>query len=90
MNRRWVVNASPLIVLAKINMVWLLEKLCDDLVIPSGAAEEICDGPIDDAARKLIDAEGHRYKIDVSDVPRMISAWDLGKGESQVFWLGFI
>lgn len=84
MNRRWVVNASPLIVLAKIDMVWLLEKLCDHLVIPSGVVEEINDGPIDDPARKWIDAEGNRYKIDVRDVPSMISAWDLGKGESQV------
>jgi len=83
-NRKWVVNASPLIVLAKIDMLWLLEKLCIDLAIPSGVVEEINDGPMEDPARKWIDLEGARFKVDVSDVPTMISAWDLGKGESQV------
>ena len=84
MNRKWVVNASPLIVLAKIDMLWLMEKLCDDLAIPSGVVEEINDGPVDDPARKWIKEEGARFKVDVTDVPTMISAWDLGIGESQV------
>ena len=84
MNRKWVVNASPLIVLAKIDMLWLLEKLCIDLAIPSGVVEEINDGPMEDRARKSIDLEGARFKVDVSDVPTMISAWDFAKGESQV------
>ena len=39
MNRKWVVNASPLIVLAKIDMLWLFEKLCIDRAIPSGVVE---------------------------------------------------
>ena len=39
---------------------------------------------MDDQARKWMDLEGARFKVDVIDVPTMISAWDLGKGESQV------
>lgn len=84
MNRRWVVNASPLIVLAKIDMLWLLEKLCDDIAIPTGVIDEINEGPLDDPARRWIGFEGAHFKIKVRNVPRMIAAWDLGKGESQV------
>ena len=84
MNRKWVVNASPLIVLSKINMAWLLEKLSTDLVIPSGVVEEINDGPIDDPARSWIKSRGRQFVVNVGDAPAMISAWDLGKGESQV------
>ena len=84
MNRRWVVNASPLIALAKIDMLWLLEKLCIDIAIPTGVIDEINEGPVDDPARRWIISEGTRFKVRVRNVPRMITAWDLGKGESQV------
>ena len=33
---RWVVNASPLILLGKAEVVHLLPALCDELVVPSG------------------------------------------------------
>ncbi|MEA5620872.1 hypothetical protein VB711_23970 [Cronbergia sp. UHCC 0137] len=41
MNRKWVVNSSPLIVLTKINQVHLLSELCHKLIIPSGVVQEI-------------------------------------------------
>ena len=65
-------------------MLWLLPKLCDDLALPLGVIEEINYGPLDDPARKWIDSEGTRFLIDAGNVPTIISAWDLGKGESQV------
>lgn len=36
MTRKWVINASPLIALAKISQVGLLPQLCSTLVIPGG------------------------------------------------------
>jgi predicted nucleic acid-binding protein len=44
------VNASPLIVLAKINQVNLLFELCDEVIIPSGVVREICVAPDNDPA----------------------------------------
>jgi predicted nucleic acid-binding protein len=39
--RRWVVNASPVILLARIGKIALLGDLASDLIIPSGVAREI-------------------------------------------------
>lgn len=43
--RKWVIDASPLITLAKIGQVYLLSELCDEMVIPGGVAEEIQRSP---------------------------------------------
>jgi predicted nucleic acid-binding protein len=86
--RRWVVNASPLIVLAKINQVNLLFELCDEVIIPSGVVREICVAPDNDPAKLWILNEGSSYVRDVEQVDSMIAAWDLGLGESQVLtWI---
>lgn len=34
MVKRWVVNASPIISLTKIDRIHLLSELCDEVVIP--------------------------------------------------------
>ena len=47
MNRRWVVNVSPLIVLANISQIHLLSKLCGDIVVPNGVVVEINVAPDD-------------------------------------------
>ena len=41
MSRRWVVNASPLILLGKVDQVLLLQQLSDELIIPDGVAQEV-------------------------------------------------
>lgn len=51
MTRKWVVNASPLIALAKISQVGLFPQLCSTLVIPRGVVQEIQAGPDDDPAK---------------------------------------
>ncbi|MGJ5629480.1 DUF3368 domain-containing protein [Nostoc sp. CALU 1950] len=88
MTRRWVVNASPLIVLTKINQVHLLFELCDEVIIPSGVVREISVAPDDDPAKLWILNEGSSYVRDVEQIDSMIAAWDLGLGESQVLtWI---
>jgi predicted nucleic acid-binding protein len=82
--RRWVVNASPLIVLTKINQVHLLFELCDEVVIPSGVVREICVASDNDPAKVWILNEGSSYIRDVEQVDPVIAAWDLGLGESHV------
>ena len=41
---RWVINASPLICLAKAGYLDLIFKLPDELVVPSAVVEEIRAG----------------------------------------------
>jgi predicted nucleic acid-binding protein len=41
---RWIVNASPVIVLAKIGRLSLLSHLCKELLVPKAVAAEILAG----------------------------------------------
>ena len=83
MTRRWVVNASPIITLPKIGQINLLAQLCGEMVIPQGVADEIEQGDYDDAALSWIRAEGQAF-LKQTDIARLVAAWDLGSGESQV------
>jgi hypothetical protein len=51
----WVVNASPVIVLAKAGFLRLLEELPTELLLPDAVAAEILVGPVDDPARKAVE-----------------------------------
>jgi len=55
-SERWVLNASPLIVLARIDRADLLFALADELVVPRVVAAEIKAGPASDRARQVIEA----------------------------------
>jgi predicted nucleic acid-binding protein len=79
-----VFNASPLIVLGKVNLLSLLEELCEVIVVPAGVAAEIEHGSLDDSTRKWIRSQGSSWIKDVGHVHPAIAAWDLGSGESEV------
>jgi predicted nucleic acid-binding protein len=87
MNRRWVVNASPLILLGKIGHVALLSDLSDDLIVPEAVVREI--GAKQDGERVLVEIAslaGARVEAEIP-VPSDVAAWNLGRGESQVIAL---
>lgn len=82
MTERWVVNASPLIVLCKIEHQHILEQLAAEIVLPAAVVAEIVAGPADDPARKYLKGE----PLAVVDVApdSVVYTWDLGKGEAAV------
>lgn len=84
MDRGWAVNASPLILLAKVGHVSLLPELTTELVIPRGVVEEVDEGSPDDPARLWLAGDGLAYVQDITQSESVIEAWDLGKGESEV------
>lgn len=84
MQRKWVVNASPLILLVKTGFERLLWELSSELVIPRGVATEIAQGPPDDPARRWLDGTGMAFIRDDFPAPADIVAWDLGAGETAV------
>lgn len=86
MAENWVVNASPLIVLARAGQVELLSSLADTLVVPRAVAIEIQAGPSGDQARQAITA-GKFNIIDAPPAPSELLAWDLGAGETAVLSL---
>ncbi|OHB35727.1 MAG: hypothetical protein A2Y09_02185 [Planctomycetes bacterium GWA2_39_15] len=85
MNRRWVVNTSPLILLSKIGYLHLLTDLCAELVIPKGVIDELFFHKEEQlrwelflSSKKVISLKDHLQ------IHSGIAGWDLGKGESEV------
>jgi predicted nucleic acid-binding protein len=79
----WVVNASPVIALAKIHCLHLLHDLCKELLVPEAVVAEILAGPPSDPARQTLQRGWGR-----AVAPRHISPdlleWGLGSGETAV------
>lgn len=84
MVRRWVVNASPIISLTKIDRIYLLSELCDEVVIPQGVADEIKLGGYADSAVDWLQKAGQEFIQSVSTIDPIVANWDLGLGESHV------
>lgn len=82
--RRWAVNASPLILLAKTNHLGLLGALADQVVVPKAVVEGIGAKPDGKASLQVI-AEDSGYTVVDNEVatPEILS-WDLGAGETQL------
>ena len=83
MPERWVVNASPLILLARVGRAGLLQQLADEVIVPQAVAAEIGAGPEDDPARRLIGA-GAWPIVETPPALADLLAWDLGAGETAV------
>lgn len=82
-----VFNASPLIVLAKANLLERIIDLPDRVFIPLEVAEEVknCDDPNDPACRWLKRPETAVYLQEAPHLSDFVAAWGLGAGESSVF-----
>ena len=82
--RRWVVNASPLILLGKIGHVGLLGALADQVAVPRAVADEVGAKPDGGATLQAIsDAPSFLIVENEAATPEILS-WDLGAGETQV------
>jgi len=84
MPKKWVVNASPLIILGKIGLLELLPSLAEELVIPEGVKAEIEAGPFDDPAHRWLIDSGKRFVRNVGPIEPTVLYWDLGRGETEV------
>jgi hypothetical protein len=82
MPKKWVVKASPLIVLARISHPFLLRHVAEELVVPAGVGREIAQGPEDDSARQWLlahvqelvrEARPLRVEVSVVVIPRIMT-----------------
>lgn len=87
MSRRWVVNASPLILLGKVGQVTLLDELSEELVVPEAVAREVAGRPEGLQTLEQIRSFSGARIVDEVTVSSEIRSWDLGRGESQVLAL---
>lgn len=82
---QWIFNASPLILLGKINRLDLITDLNPNFAVPLQVVEEIQSGPQNDPAiRWLKQPEIQTHILDTVSIEESIRQWDLGKGESSV------
>ena len=83
-DRKWVCDASPVILLAKVRRADFLLSLPNQLVIPEVVEREIASGPADSPAANWLEQNtSHLEHPNVSLSPD-VAAWDLGTGESSV------
>lgn len=83
-DKRWVVNASPLILLGKIQRLDLLEGLAPVLAVPESVILEVEAGANQDTAAHQASNWARDRKVPDIALPLWVANWDLGAGESQV------
>jgi predicted nucleic acid-binding protein len=81
---RWVVNASPVILLAKAEIIGLLPNLCDELVVPAGVLAEIENTDVTDAAVRWLRTGGGKFVKPVGAIHSALVMWRGGVGEAEV------
>ena len=84
MAERWVVNASPVILLGKAGVIHLLPDLCDELVVPAGVVAEVKSGRMADAGRACLDGDGGRFVQAAPPLHVALASWNGGAGEAEV------
>jgi len=77
-----IINASPIIFLAKIDLIHYLPYLFEDIIIPTGVFNEVLAH--EDEASHWIKNHGKQYISVLDLIPPDIYAWDLGRGETEV------
>lgn len=80
---KWVINASPIIALARVGQVELLLHLPQQSILPQAVKEELLHAPEGDPARRAVES-GLFEIVEIVSPPPEILAWDLGKGETAV------
>jgi predicted nucleic acid-binding protein len=80
---KWVINASPIIALARVGQVELLARLPEKAVVPQAVVEEVSQAPESDPARLALESGVFKIVRSPAPVPEIL-AWDLGKGETAV------
>ncbi len=87
MSKSWVINASPIILLGKADLLKTISSLTEKWIIPDGVLNEVlAKRPIEPYLTALA-SDSEVVRETVSNIHPLIAAWDLGQGESQVLTL---
>jgi predicted nucleic acid-binding protein len=79
----FVVNASPVITLAKAGHLALLTDMADAVLLPDTVVVEVLAGPESDPARRALEG-GWGTRVPVGSMPAAVLEWGLGVGEAGV------
>jgi len=87
MNENWVLDASPIILLGKADLLKTVSSLAKVWIIPEGVIREVeAKRPIESYLSE-ISYSSEVVQENVSKIHPSIAAWDLGTGESEVLTL---
>ena len=84
MAERWVINASPVILLAKAEIIHFLPQLCDELIVPAGVVGEVQNIHITDAGKQWLDGDGKKFVCACPNIHPALAKWRGGHGEAEV------
>jgi len=82
MKGKIVINASPIILLHKADIEFLLPALFSSIIIPDGVMDEISVHEEDEIASRIRSQSD--FTICRVPLEPLVQAWDLGKGEADV------
>jgi predicted nucleic acid-binding protein len=82
--KRAVINASPLICLDKINLLGLLEKVYESIVVTTEVMDEIAAGESGPQLAERIKALNGIKIVPGASAPGELVEWDLGRGETSI------
>ena len=80
----WIINASPLILYARIDRLDLFEQLAQAVIVPEIVVEEVRSGINKDSSTDKAVAWAKHYRHPDISIPASVEHWDLGSGESQI------
>ena len=80
----WVINASPVILLAKAEIIRFLPVLCETLVIPAAVLGEVQNVRVSDAGRFWLESEGKKFVHVLPAIHPILATWQGGAGEAEV------
>ena len=84
MSEAWVVDASPLILLSRIDRLDLIERLAPAIAVPNAVIAEIRAGQGKDRTAPRAAEWAQNYRAEDLPLIASVEHWDLGPGESQV------
>lgn len=90
MDRTLIVNASPIICLAKVNLADLLFAVSNDVLVPRAVIAEVMAGPPADAGRRWLESAHRIIPVSMDSIHPEVSVLQLGSGETSIIQAGLI
>jgi len=70
-DRRWVVNSFPIIVISRTSLIWIVRELSNEIIVPMAVASEINEASERDPAKQWLRTEGGAYIRNIGVGPRI-------------------
>ncbi len=82
--KKAVINTSPLIVLFKSNLIDILPKICEEIIIPNTVWQEIVESDKNDLPSQQLPKITWGKRTQLASISPIITAWGLDAGETEV------